>query len=89
MWSINTSVACVVMSFTVLGTLFYIGIVVGGTSSYECPLQTPALIVLRTLRHNRKSQEYKGKGKRVIFQQLQLDQDGPGGPSGHLGRPLD
>ena len=50
MWSVNTSVARVVVSFTILGVLFYIGIVVVGTSSYECPFQTPASISLRYLR---------------------------------------
>jgi len=50
MWSVNTSVARVIISFTVLGTLFYIGIVDAGTSSYECPFQTPASIGLRYLR---------------------------------------
>ena len=50
MWSIKTSVASVVISFTILGILFYIGIVVAGASSYECPFQTPALIGLRHLR---------------------------------------
>jgi len=50
MWSVNTSVASVVISFTVLGILFYVGIVVSGTSSYECPFQTPASIGLRHLR---------------------------------------
>jgi hypothetical protein len=50
MWSVNTSVARVVISFTVLGFLFYIGIVVAGTSSYECPFQTPASMALRHLR---------------------------------------
>ena len=49
-WSVNTSVARVVISFTVLGLLFYIGIVAAGTSSYECPFQTPASKVLRYLR---------------------------------------
>ena len=57
MWSINTSVARVVISFTILGVLFYIGIVVAGTSSYECPFQTPASEALRALRHSRKPQE--------------------------------
>ena len=42
MWSVNTSVARIVISFTIFGILFYIGIVVAGTSSYECPFQTPA-----------------------------------------------
>jgi len=50
MWSVNTSVARVVINFTSLGILFYIGIVVAGTSSYECPFQTPASIGLRHLR---------------------------------------
>ena len=50
MWSVNTSVARVVVSFTILGVLFYIGIVVVGTSSYECPFQTPASTSLRYLR---------------------------------------
>jgi hypothetical protein len=50
MWSVNTSVARVVISFTVLGILFYIGIVAAGTSSYECPFQTPVSIGLRHLR---------------------------------------
>jgi len=42
MWAINTSVARVITSFTALGILFYVGIVAAGTSSYECPFQTPA-----------------------------------------------
>ena len=50
MWSVNISVARVIISFTVLGVLFYIGVVVAGTSSYECPFQTPASIGLRYLR---------------------------------------
>jgi len=50
MWSVNTSVARVVISFTVLGFLFYIGIVVVGTSSYECPFQTPTSMALRHLK---------------------------------------
>jgi hypothetical protein len=48
-WSVNTSVARVVISFTVLGVLFYVGILAAGTSSYECPFQTPASIALRRL----------------------------------------
>ena len=47
MWSVNTSVARVVISFTLVGFLFYIGIVIAGTWSYECPFQTPVSIALR------------------------------------------
>ena len=50
MWSVNTSVAWVVISFTILPTLFYFGIVVAGTSSYECPFQTPVSTALRDLK---------------------------------------
>lgn len=49
MWSFNTSVARVVISFTVLGFLFYIAVVVAGTFSYDCPFQTPASAALRHL----------------------------------------
>jgi hypothetical protein len=50
MWLVNASVARVVISFTVLGALFYAGIVGAGTSSYECPFQTPVSIGLRHLK---------------------------------------
>ena len=53
MWSVNTSVARVVIAFTALVVVFYLVIVVAGASSYECPFQTPASIALRTLRHNK------------------------------------
>ena len=56
-WSVNTSVARVVISFTVLGVLFYIAIVVAGTWSYECPFQTPASIALRYLRDSGTTQK--------------------------------
>ena len=50
MWSLNTSVARVIISFAVLAMLFFIRIVVAGTWSYECPFQTPASTGLRYLR---------------------------------------
>ena len=50
MWSANTSVTRVIVSFTAFGILFYIGIVIAGTWSYECPFQTPTSIALRNLR---------------------------------------
>jgi len=49
-WSVNVSVARVVISFTILGMLFYAGIVVAGTFSYECPFQTPVSLTLGYLR---------------------------------------
>ena len=51
-WSINTSVARVVISLTTLVGASYLVIVVAGASSYDCPFQTPVSIALRALRHN-------------------------------------
>ena len=47
MWSINTLVACILITLAGLGVVFYIAIVIAGTSSYACPFQTPASIALR------------------------------------------
>ena len=47
MWSVNTSVACTLITLTGLGVLFYIGIVIAGMSSYACPFQTPVSTGLR------------------------------------------
>jgi len=52
-WSVNTSVARVIISFTVIGFVFYLWVVVVGTSSHECPFQTPASITLRYLKDNK------------------------------------
>jgi len=52
MWSINTSVASALITLTGLGVLFYLGIVIAGTSSYACPFQTPISILLRGLWKN-------------------------------------
>jgi hypothetical protein len=49
-WLVNTSVGRYVISFTVFGAIFYIAVVVAGTSSYECPFQTPASVGLRHLK---------------------------------------
>ena len=49
MASINISVAGVLITLTALGVLFYLGIIVAGTSSYECPFQTPPSTTLRSL----------------------------------------
>ena len=49
MWSINAAVARTLISLTGFGVLFYIGVVIAGTSSYACPFQTPVSIFLRRL----------------------------------------
>ena len=49
MLSINTSVAAILITLTVLGVLFYIGIVIAGMSSYDCPFQTPVSATLCSL----------------------------------------
>jgi len=48
-WSINATVARTLISLTGLGVMFYIGVVIAGTSSYACPFQTPVSILLRHL----------------------------------------
>jgi len=49
MWSINTSIAVVLIILTALGVLFYLGVVIAGACSYECPFQTPLSTSLRNL----------------------------------------
>lgn len=46
MRSINHAIGSILVVLTMVGTLVYIVIVVAGASSYECPFQTPASIVL-------------------------------------------
>ena len=46
MISINNAVAGVLVSFAVLGVLFYLGIIIAGMTSYECLFQTPASTAL-------------------------------------------
>ena len=48
MWSINDSVAGVLVALTILGVLFYLGIIIAGASSYECPFQTPVSLALHS-----------------------------------------
>jgi hypothetical protein len=47
MWSINTSLACILMLVTAAGVFLYVAIVIAGISSYACPFQTPVSIALR------------------------------------------
>ena len=49
MWAINASVARTLLGLTAFGMAFFILIVVAGTSSYECPFQTPVSLALRAL----------------------------------------
>ena len=49
MWSINSTVACTLITLITIGGLFYLGIVAAGVSSYECPFQTPVSIALCSL----------------------------------------
>ena len=49
MASVNTAVACTLIVLTGLAVIFHVGTVISGTSSYDCPLQTPASVPLRNL----------------------------------------
>jgi len=46
MWPINAPVARISIGLTGLGAIFYIAIVIAGTSSYACPFQTPVSTTL-------------------------------------------
>ena len=49
MSSVNDTVAYTLITLTCFGVLFYVGVVVAGASSYDCPFQTPASAPLRAL----------------------------------------
>ena len=49
MVAVNTSVAYILITLTSLGVLFYIGIVVAGAYSCDCPFQTPGSTQLHNL----------------------------------------
>jgi len=51
LWGINVTVASVVIGITSLGIIFYLLIVVAGTSSEICPYQTPGARILRHILH--------------------------------------
>ena len=51
LWEINTTVASVVIGVTSFGILFYLLIIVAGTTSDGCPYQTPWTNILRRLLH--------------------------------------
>ena len=48
-WTINTSVARVLIGLTTLTALLYLWIAIVGTLSYNCPFQTPVSFMLRYL----------------------------------------
>ena len=50
LWSINITVACIIIGFTSFGVVFYIFIVTTGTASESCPYQTPGSHLLCYLR---------------------------------------
>jgi len=50
MWSVNVSVARLIISFTAFGVLYYLGILTVGTSWYECPFRMPAMMAFAYLR---------------------------------------
>ena len=50
LWEVDITIACVVLSVTSFGALFYLSIVVAGTVSDNCPYQTPISNALRYLR---------------------------------------
>ena len=49
MASVNPAVEYTLITLTSLGVLFYVGVVVAGASSYDCPFQTPGSALLGRL----------------------------------------
>ena len=49
LWEIDTTTASVVLGATLLGLIFYIFIVVAGTTSLGCPYQTPVAGIFRRI----------------------------------------
>ena len=49
LWEIHTTVAAVVIGVTSFGVLFYLFIVVAGTTSIDCPYQTPLSNLVRSI----------------------------------------
>ena len=68
MWSVNASVAYTLISLTGLGVVFYVAIVIAGTSSYACPFQTPISIALHGpwKRVRQRITSYVAHSKRIL-----------------------
>ena len=49
MESVSPAIAYTLFTLTGLGVLFYVGVVIAGASSHDCPFQTPASVPLRRL----------------------------------------
>ena len=49
MTSVSAPVAYTLITLTGLGVLFYVGVVIAGAPSYECPFQTPGSALLGRL----------------------------------------
>jgi hypothetical protein len=48
-WDLTRTVASVIITFTAVGVVFYLFVVVAGTASEACPFQTPVSVFLRTI----------------------------------------
>ena len=52
LWGIHVTVACVVVSVTALGVIFYCFFVIAGAVSTSCPYQTPGARILRHIHYH-------------------------------------
>ena len=68
LWTINLTVASVVIGITSIGLAFYTFIVIAATIADNCPFQTPASQILRSLyRLDNSRDRYIARSRRAVF----------------------
>ena len=68
LWTINLTVASVVIGITCVGMAFYVFIVIAGTVADNCPFQTPPSHILRSIyRLDNSRNRYISRTRRAIF----------------------
>ena len=68
LWIINLTVASVVIGITCIGLAFYVFIVIAGTIADNCPFQTPASHILRSIyRLDNSRNRYIARTRRAMF----------------------
>jgi len=79
LFSINKTVAGVLIGFTTAGLLFYLLIVSAATLSYNCPFQTPLSRILSFLIHSDNGHK-KYRGRTSLYRTKNLPRPWPSGP---------
>lgn len=68
LWTINLTVASVVIGITCIGLAFYVFIVIAGTIADNCPFQTPTSHILRSIyRLDNSRNRYISRARRAVL----------------------